>query len=434
MLHPSRIFSLFLLLSLIYLVWWSKQDRYAQPIVINENVKSVVVIDEPKTSGNYQKIIVKERSEEQFYEIITGQFPEFLIGDLLDIEGVPQSVGKEDPFYHNHLLRGVIAIYSFPQIDKTGFAGPGSEETFIWLRRILVSVRKKLSGSVSGYLHEPQAGLLNGIIFGERGNFPSSLSTAFSRTGLTHIVALSGYNITIVIAFLSIIINRGNRRLFTVLCVLGIAIFILATGLSSSVIRAGLMGSVFLLAGFWGRRPDGLVAILFAAFIMSLANPYILAYDIGFQLSFAAMLGMILLAPKIEALLVALGHTFSQVVASTIAAQIFTWPIISANFGIFSVVSPISNLLVLPLIPAVMFFGFSFSVVGLFSPSLAKIASLIPWFLTTYIAKVAELLSLINFSAVPLEFTSPILIYGYYLLIIDFILILNGRKNAKKIA
>lgn len=430
MLHPSRIFIaiMIIILSFLALYAYKNQTKYKN---ITAKDGFYLVVEEPSESHGTQKVILKsEVKNGPLVEGRTRPFPRYQIGEELYIKGSFNDISDDNPSRNFYILKGISATVAFPEISNRHRAGWSFKSALPLIRLGLIAFRQKLTAGTTRLLPEPQAGLMNGIVFGERSGFNDNLSGAFSRAGLTHIVALSGYNITIVIAFLSFIINKGNRRLYLLICVAGITFFVLATGLSSSVIRAAIMGSVFLLAGFWGRRPDGIVAILFAAVVMAIINPYILLYDIGFWLSFAAMLGMILLAPALEAKLKFLGHAISTVIAGTLAAQLFTWPIISTHFGIVSLVAPLSNLLVLPIIPFVMLVGFGGAFLGACVENLPALASFLPWLASSYIIKISEVLSRPHYAALPLKVSSGSVILGYYLLLGELVIILRKGRNA----
>jgi competence protein ComEC len=418
-----------MILALAVLALSVYSEASSKPIIADSTSGDFLVVSEPQLRGDSQFFVARSIQNNLNYELRAGQFPTYQIGDLLYIEGTPKIIKKNDPLYRASRIKGVVATISYPEIIFLGEAEWSVGDFFVLARRYLIRVRQKLTKNISQIIPEPESGLLNGIIFGERSDFSEKLSSAFSRVGLTHIVALSGYNITIVIAFLSLIVSRGNKRSHLLFCISGILIFVLATGLSASVIRAAIMGSVFLLAGFWGRKPDGLVAIIFAATVMAILNPAILVYDIGFQLSFAAMLGMILLVPLMSSGAVFSNPLWGSVLAGTVSAQLFTWPIISANFGVVSIIAPLSNLLVLPVIPITMATGFGVSLISLFSPSLASLISFVPWLFVAYISKITQVLSGYKYAAISVKVVSPVIIVGYYLLLIDFILLLKYRHD-----
>lgn len=208
-------------------------------------------------------------------------------------------------------------------------------------------------------LPEPHASYLAGILVGLRSNIPYELKQDFIATGTMHITALSGYNVSIIARCLQLIFKNAFWSVF------GIMLFVLATGASSSVVRAALMGSLLVLSSKSGRQYFPLYALLVAVFFMVFFTPHILLEDIGFQLSVMATLGIILLPRYVERGCTWLTERFQlrETLVVTLSAQIATLPIVLYYFHAFSFISPIVNMLVLPTIPPVMFFG---ALVGVF--------------------------------------------------------------------
>ena len=240
---------------------------------------------------------------------------------------------------------------------------------------------------ISELFLEPQSSLVLGILIGGHGSLPKEVVDNFNNTGTSHIIAVSGYNITIIIGSLTILAYLFGRRWSFWLSVLTIISFVIITGASASVVRAGIMGFLFALSGYIGRQYSVGSSIFFAGFIMLVINPKILFWDAGFQLSFAASLGIIYFFPLFELLTKNWPKLFGikTIILGTLSAVIATLPLILLNFGLLSLTAPIVNVLVLPLIPATMFFGF-FSVLPIVGPGLAMIDN---WLLI-YILKVTE--------------------------------------------
>ena len=194
---------------------------------------------------------------------------------------------------------------------------------------------------------EPDSSLLGGLLYGDRNGLSKELTNNFNRVGLSHIVAVSGYNITIIAtAVMSVLIFIGlYRRQAFWLAVAIIILFVIFTGASASAVRAGVMGSVFLVGQYLGRPSRAAPSLVLAAAVMILFNPYILFYDAGFQLSALATAGMIFLAED-------------GVIKTTVAAIVATLPLILYQFGRLSLVALPVNILVLWIIPYVMLAGF----------------------------------------------------------------------------
>jgi len=224
----------------------------------------------------------------------------------------------------------------------------------------IYSSKSLFEGRMREIFTEPFAGFLGGLLLGSRGGIGDELLAKFSHIGLTHIIAISGYNITIIVNALGIMFGfLGKRERFFV-SVLFIFIFVILVGASASVIRAALMGSISLMAILFERQYFCFLALVFSAFIMSLFNPKILVYDVGFQLSFLATFGMVLFTSRLEKYFSWVPDRFflRENLVVTMSAQIFTVPLILLYFGRFSPASIVANLFVLPFIPWAMLFGF----------------------------------------------------------------------------
>ncbi len=242
--------------------------------------------------------------------------------------------------------------------------------------KTVTSPLEKITGNfihtIERLLPEPHASYLGGILVGARSSIPYDLKRDFIKTGTMHITALSGYNVSIIAKYLHLIFRSVAWSLF------GIVLFVLATGASSSVVRAALMGSLLVVTAKAGRQYSALHALLAAAFCMIFFSPKILFEDIGFQLSVAATAGIILLPPYLERGLWWMSEKFQirESFLVTLSAQIATLPIVLYYFHTFSLISPLVNLLVLPTIPWVMLFGALVGVCGFLSIFLG---SLIAW-------------------------------------------------------
>ena len=186
-----------------------------------------------------------------------------------------------------------------------------------------------------------------------------------------------------------------------------LALFILMVGLPSSAVRAGIMVGFFLFAQKIGRRNSSSRAVIFAAVLILIANPLLLRFDVGFQLSFLAVMGIIYLTPLFQRWLIKVSEdnllNLKSIFSMTLAAQIFTLPILIHNFGVISLVAPLTNILILPLLPFVIGIGFLFGLTGIAFPFLGQIISWPCWLLLTYIIKIVNFFSGLSFSSITLE-------------------------------
>ncbi len=246
----------------------------------------------------------------------------------------------------------------------------------------LGQVKAWMTRSVDRALPSPEAPLLAGLLLGSRQDLPSELRNAFRLTGTSHIVAVSGFNVTIVVTMIAALVRivPAPPWVRTSITLVAITAFVLLTGASASVVRAGIMGSLVVLARATGRLSDGLHALALSAGAMVLVDPRTIS-SVGFQLSVAATAGLFCLSEPLERRLAfvpeALGIRSS--LASTLAAIALTQPIILLYFGQASLVAPLVNLLVLPLVPLAMLTGFCVAVLNGIVPALGAFVAWIAW-------------------------------------------------------
>ena len=284
-------------------------------------------------------------------------YPQYSYGDELKIRGKLRQAGQIEDFdYGEYLARyeiyGVMYNASIEMVENDP---PNPLFALIFrFKHYALSLINKL-------LPEPHASFLAGVLLGDRKGIPEELMTAFNRTGVTHIIAVSGYNITLVAtALMSLAFGIGLwRRQAIVFAIIGILLFMVLTGASAAVVRAAVMGIVVLLAKYWGRQTAVFNVLALTVFIMLLFNPKILLLDVGFQLSFLATVGLIYLSKPLEKVFGFLPERFSfkESFTTTLAAIILTSPLIFYVFKRFSLVALLVNLLILPAIPLAMALG-----------------------------------------------------------------------------
>lgn len=284
-----------------------------------------------------------------------GRYPVYEYGDCLSVEGKLEKPGViEDFSYDKYLARyGVYSVIYRGVLQKIG------EEGSLFFKNIYV-LKIVLEGRFGRVYREPEASFMAGLLLGSRRGIPDELMTDFNRTGLSHIIAVSGYNITMVIVFIGFLFGFLSRKYRAFCAAVVVLLFVVLVGASAAVVRAGIMGIIGLIALWFGRQYFVGIALFLAAFLMVLWNPLIFLYDVGFQMSFLATVGVVYLAPR----MLKYFHRVTgfcgirEALVLTLAAQIMTLPVVLWNFGRFSLIAPVANILVLPLIPPVMIFGF----------------------------------------------------------------------------
>lgn len=269
----------------------------------------------------------------------------------------------------------------------------------------------------------PENLLMGGLILGEKSAFSPELRQDFVNTSTIHIVALSGYNITIVAEwFMKLFaqIPYAPKNFGIGAGILAIFLFIIMTGGSSTAIRAGIMATLALVARATGRNYDVARALVLAAVFMVVLNPFVLAYDVSFQLSFIATIAVIFFAPRIEKYFMWVTESFGlrDIVSVTTAAYIFVFPFILYKMGNFSLVALPANILVLPFIPFTMMLGFLTGFAGLFWYGLSVPVGFISYLFLHYELGVIDFFANVPFAAFslpnfPLFLT--LLIYAYFI-------------------
>lgn len=233
------------------------------------------------------------------------------------------------------------------------------------------------------------------------------------------------------VILMSFLISLGFwRQQAFYLTIILIVFFIIITGLQPSAIRAGIMAGFFLLAQHLGRTNSSFRTIVFAACLMLLFNPLLLKLDIGFQLSFLAMLGIIYFLPVVQFFLRKTADflKLKDILCLILAAQVFVLPVLIYNFGYFSIVSLLTNLLIVPLLPFIMMLGFVFLLSGIFSRFLAWLLSFPLWLVLRYLTKIVDFFASFSFSVVFFEI-SWIWLFVYYSFLIVFLYYFNQKHK-----
>jgi competence protein ComEC len=292
-------------------------------------------------------------------------------GSLLAVRSRLELPEDFDGFaYREYLARqgiGAIARARAAEVLADG-SGPGA---------VLAGLRGTLLGGLTAVIPEPEAALGAGILLGVRSSIAPEVSDAFATAGLTHVVAISGWNIAIVVALVGALLRPlerrpGGRWMTAAIASATVAAYVLLTGASPSVVRAALMAGALLVGRFSGSRAHAGSALGLAALVMLLAAPSVL-WDVGFQLSLLATAGLIWYGRPIEARLARWPAWLREPVALTMAAQLTTLPVVLVNFERLSLVAPLANVLVVPIVPLVMLFSSVAAVLGIIAEAVGRI-------------------------------------------------------------
>lgn len=351
--------------------------------------------------------------------ISLNKYPQYKYGDRIKVIGELSAPGEFNGFnYGNYLSR--YGVYSVVYRPSVYIVDTGNGNIF-WSG--MIYLQGQFMDRINRLFPEPHASFEAGLLIGARKGIPEGLMEKFNITGLTHIIAISGYNITIIIVFVMWALSFLPRKTSFIIAIISIILFTLFVGASPAVVRASIMGILGLLALNSGRQNNIHITILFTAFFMVLWNPKIMWWDVGFQLSFMAVLGLIYAAPLFEKYSKILPEAFGarEAILMTISAQVMALPIIVYNFERLSIVSPIANLLVAFALPPAMLFGFIAVLISFIFFPIAQIFAYITWGILSYIILVIELTSKIPYASIDLPGMRLWMMFGYYAALVLFL-------------
>ena len=362
--------------------------------------------------------------------ISVDKYPEYSYGDRVKVFGKLQSPGEFNGFhYDNYLSRyNIYSVMYYPKIEVL----ETKQGNLFW--HSMSFFQNAFLSRINQLFPEPHASFEAGLLVGARKGIPDKLMEKFNITGLTHIIAISGYNITIIIVFVMWALSGLPRRIGFIVAVITIILFTLFVGASPAVVRASIMGILGLLALNTGRQTNINITILFTAFLMVLINPKILWWDVGFQLSFAAVLGLIYIAPHFEKMFNLLPKTLGirEAIMMTMSAQVTALPIIVFNFERLSLIAPIANVLVVFAIPPAMLFGFVAVLLSIISKTLGLLIAYIAWGILSYIIYIIEITSIIPYASINLPGMKIWMVVIYYLLLISLLYLFNHKKTGNR--
>ncbi len=399
-----------------------RRDKAKYTVSVNalsRNDQSPMANDQLKPKSEIQNL----KSEGDVL-ITLDKYPQYHYGDRVKVYGELKAPGVFDGFdYGAYLSRyGIYSVMYRPWVEvlETG------EGNFFW--RGMSFLQSLFMERINKIFPEPHASFEAGLLVGARKGIPEDLMDKFNITGLTHIIAISGYNITIIIVFVMAVLKGLPRRISFVAAVTAIILFTLFVGASPAVTRASIMGILGLLALNSGRQNNIHLAVLWSAGFMVLWNPKILWWDVGFQLSFAAVLGLIYVAPLFDKYAKKLPDTMGvrEAIQMTLSAQVMALPIIIYNFERLSLIAPLANLLVIFAIPPAMLFGFSAVLASFLFEGLSLILGYITWGILSYIIKVIELMAVVPYASVDLPGMQLWMMFGYYVLLV--LLLIRFRR------
>jgi len=363
------------------------------------------------------------------------RYPTYHYGDVLNVSGELETASEFEGFnYTAYLARqGIYSVIYYPAVEILD-RGQGVKP-LQWI----YSLRERLADSLARALPEPQGSLAQGVLLGLRGNIPDSLNSAFSRTGTAHILAISGLNISIVIAMflsLGVLFFGRQRSLYIWLALAFTWLYTLLAGMNPPVIRAAI------IAIYLGRQGSAIIALAFAAAVMVGIQPQLL-WSVSFQLSFLAMAGLILFYPYFQtwgrkgvALLfknsekiVPTASIITDGFAASLAAILAVAPLIAYNFGIVSLVGLPATFFSLPALPFIIVTSALVAFVGLLASLAAQVLGWLAWLFLSYLVLLVQGFDALPHASLGVATVSTWHVLGYYAILAGVIAFLSRRKQ-----
>lgn len=296
-----------------------------------------------------------------------------------------------------------------------------------WVER----TRRRFFAGVYSSLPEPQASLGLGFLVGVRTALPQDFSDKLALVGLTHIIAVSGYNLTIIVQMVRKLFEKRSAYQSVLFSGILILLFLLMTGWSPSIMRAAVITGFSLLAWYYGRTILPIILILLGGAITGFINPLYVWGDAGWYLSFLAFTGVLILSPIVICLLYKdeKPNFFIAILIETLSAILFTAPYIAWLFGKVSLIAPIANIIVGPLIPITMLLVFLVGAIAIFVPVLALWLAIFPRTILTFVVWVVEKLAAVPFAQVQVTISPAHMAFFYALLVAITLVLWRLQKH-----
>lgn len=393
-------------------------DKPSYDIAVGKKVEiGGIVVDDPDVRVYNKRVILKTKNQDSYILAIVNIEDDVSYGDEIIVSGVLEtpknfitSSGKEFNYERYLANQDIYFIINKATVEIISH-GHGN-----FIKEKLFKLKNSFMKNINIVIPTPENYLASGLILGARGGFDNDIKNEFISTGTIHIVALSGYNITIVaesvMKIFGLILSQSVSIIFGIFVIL---LFILMTGASSTAVRAGIMALIMLFGKMTGRIYDAGRALVIAALLM-IAYDGRVVVDISFQLSFLATAGVLFVTPKVIPFLrfLPMRFGFREIVATTISATITVLPILLYSTGIFSLVSLPANILILPIIPITMLFSFIVGITGFISPVLALPFAYISNIFLSYIFSVVHFFADLPFASLNIKSFPLIAVFFLY--------------------
>jgi len=415
---------IFILLSISLLVAslviWRGISLFTESILSNREGQKIElygkISNEPDIRDTSTRLVVEvskmqTKTSHQFLNekviVTVPHYPKFQIGEAVKVYGqiqVPDNFENENGIefdYINFLAKDrIYSLMYYPRIEKIEGSYTKVELFKYKIFQIIFKTKQSFLEQIQKTMPSPEAELLGGILLGTKRSLGKDLEDQFRKTGLIHIVVLSGYNITIIAEAIFRFFTFLPKTFATALGVISILVFAIMVGSGATVIRATIMTFLALIARSTGRTYDVNRALFLAGSIMIFHNPMILLHDPSFQLSFLATFGLINLGNIVKKFLKIIPEKFElrEITTATFSTQLTVLPLLMKMTGELSIVAPIVNILTLQVIPITMLLGFIAGLVGFISDTLGIFIGLLPFSFLRYVLFIVNFFANLNFA------------------------------------
>jgi len=391
---------------------FSWHEHTASPQTIDYYISQKVsfygeIISEPTVKGKTVEVDVEvlqfsnKNQVEGKVRLRTTPWPRLAYGDKVLVVCQPEKPENSEFNYQRYLARyGIYALCFRAEVEKLGEGGGNP------IKYKLFALKNYAKHVLERHIGEPESSLIAPVLFGGGDEIGDEILNNFRRTGLTHIMAVSGFNVAILAAGLGYVffLCGLRRKLVFILSAAATAAYVILVGAPPSAVRAGIMSIIVIYALAIGRLARLLNIVIITAAATLIFNPRLLAADIGWQLSFAAVLGLMYLHPIIkkglDKILPKRLNMLGDIVAATLAAQLSTTPISLYHFGQVSLISPLANILVVWTIPFLTAASAIALPLAAVIPAIGDILFLPSFIIAKYIIFIVQILANISWSSV----------------------------------
>lgn len=421
-----------LLCGFSWMLWYDRAHSWPPAPLEKITIRGAIQFVEPLY--NKQRIVVSAEEPRSVRDarlfVYTERYPLQQVGAHIQFDCILEKPVVFDAFaYDIYAARNSIAyVCRYPVVTQLPHA-PGVTSWFF-------AFKEWYSQSFRISFHEPENGLAQAMVLARAGELSQTLRTEFSRAGIVHVISISGLHMALLTMLLELILQAvgfGRTTRFGMLAVFSF-LYLMILGFPPPAVRSVFMVLLLLFARIVGRPSQGMHILLLVATLMVVQNPYLLGFDIGFQLSFAALGGIMATNDWWEKMLwfIPERFVFRSVTAMTCAAQLFTWPLSAYYFGMFSLVAPVANIAVAALLGPVLV-GALLTPLALFVPFAAPFVVWPTFFMLKALIIAAHYASEVPFAVIPLpSYSFPFTIASFSVIGILYRLFIQKKRTSLK--